>query len=617
MAEVKPYNLKQAQDLVRQSMTRSEDRHKLWRALEVLYRTGDIDKARSQSAAQGSFLQTIDTDVVNLILPHANVILASVIAHDPRLMAVPYGGGDEAESSAKVIEAVIRYFWLRTDATRDLKDATWDMVVLGNGFLKVGWQFQETVVQEDATQLQEQFTDLVESDQLLAEVEGGDPDGPDALVDRLQLAHSVVEVDEPYVEYVSPYDIFVPPNARRMYETRWVAQRITLPLDELEANDLFKGDIKADAGGGGGDEQIAEWARKASDEAAMEGGAEGANQTATIIEFYDMRARQLMVFQLDGDKELYSGPIPYAHRYPPFAHLRNYNPNGTEFWAFGDLEAVAAIQGNFNEFLTEQLDNARRAGNKYLVAEEAATSELMSALTSNQGDVIAKVNTGGLPLAEVVQAVERKALSGDVYAVKADLEDYLRKVLGINDFQAGGVGADRMSATAAAVVDGLATLRAQEKVAQVEDGAAQVGKLIALLCQEFLDRDTPVRVAGANGAAWPTVNAEMLRGEFIVSVEGGSMKAVNPATREQKGMRTLTEVVPVLMQMGYDPTAALRHGLRDLGYDPDVLLQAPAAPAEDPALAEDPAAMPEGAPADVGSGDPTALLAQAEGGLAL
>jgi len=62
-------------------------------------------------------------------------------------------------------------------------------------------------------------------------------------------------------------------------------------------------------------------------------------------------------------------------------------------------------------------------------------------------------------------------------------------------------------------------------------------------------------------------------GEFLVTVEGGSTRAINPATREQQGLRTLGDVVPALVQLGYDPTPALRSALRDLGYDPDVMLQ--------------------------------------------
>jgi hypothetical protein len=160
-------------------------------------------------------------------------------------------------------------------------------------------------------------------------------------------------------------------------------------------------------------------------------------------------------------------------------------------------------------------------------------------------------------------------------------------VAAFNDFQAGGVGADRMAATTAAVVDGVATLRAQDKLAAVENGAAHQALLIILLCQEFLADDTAVRIAGPNGAAWIQVTKEDIQGEFSCKVEGGSTRALNPATRAQRGIQTIQTVIPTIQQLGYDPTNALRMALRDMGYDPNYLLQ----PIEQPLESQDPEAL--------------------------
>jgi hypothetical protein len=130
-----------------------------------------------------------------------------------------------------------------------------------------------------------------------------------------------------------------------------------------------------------------------------------------------------------------------------------------------------------------------------------------------------------------------------------------------------------MSATAAAVVEGVATLRAQDKILSVEEAAANIGQQILLLCQEYLDEPTAIRIAGVEGAEWPEVSKSDLYGEFLISVEGGSLRAINPAAREQKGLRLLNEVTPMLMNLGYDPEPALRTALRDLGFDPDLMLQ--------------------------------------------
>jgi hypothetical protein len=349
-----------------------------------------------------------------------------------------------------------------------------------------------------------------------------------------------------------------------------------LPVDEILANPEFDATEEEIVRDGmlvnESDEWQAEWRRQTEDARGIHGSTL-ALDTATIWEFYDMRTRRMMVFQLNGSKTLWEGEIPWSHRYPPFVHVRNYTATGNDFWGFGDIDNVAALQDMFNEFLTEQLENARRSGQKYLVRANAVTEELIAALESSESDVVAPVNLPtGEPLEGVIRPVFRQALSGDVYAAKAELEEKMRQVLGINDFQAGGIGADRMSATAAAVVDGVATLRAQSKIASVEKAASAIGNQILLLCQEYLDEPTAIRMTASEGARWDEISKEDIYGEFLVSVEGGSTRAINPATREQQGLRTLGDVVPALVQLGYDPTPALRSALRDLGYDPDVML---------------------------------------------
>jgi len=231
--------------------------------------------------------------------------------------------------------------------------------------------------------------------------------------------------------------------------------------------------------------------------------------------------------------------------------------------------------------------------------------------------VVAPVDVpNGEPLDQIIVPVFRQALSGDLYGAKAELELYMQKVMGINEFQSGGMGADRMSATAAAVVEGVATLRAQDKIVSIENAAANIGQLILLLCQEYLDEPTAIRIAGNETAEWPEISKTDLYGEFIVSVEGGSLRSLNPATREQQGIRLLNEVVPVIQAMGYDPEPALRSALRALGYKPDEML----VPMPQPAAGmEAGMGLPEGPAAGIEGmgGPPTAQQAQEAGTFAI
>jgi len=617
---MKPYNVTNIHELIRHSVATMDTRHQRWRLLEMIYRTGSLEQAEQAAPGQlNEFMPMLNNKVVNFILPHINIILASVVARDPQFIATPYEGGEEAEANSWLADAIIRYYWKRLKVTRELRDASADAIKIGSGFLKVGWTHLEEEGELTERERLVRIEEARETERLTATLESR-PEQDFTLLER-GISHSTMRVmeSEPFVEYVSPYDIFVPSNTRRIDDVRWVAHRLTLPVDEILENSEF--DVNEDniirdgAVINPADEYQAEWRRNVERGSGAEF-SDLALDTATIWEFYDMRTRHLTVTQLNRAEPLWHGEIPWSHKHSPFVHIRNYTSSGHDFWGFGDLENIANIQSMFNEFLTEQIENARRSGQKYLVNADAVTPELIAALESSEPDVVAPVTVpNNEPLSEMLVPVFRSALSGDVYAAKEQLQGYMQEVLGINDFQAGGMGADRMSATAAAVVEGVATLRAQDKIMSIEEGAAQVGNVILRLCQEYLDEPTAIRVSDVQGASWPEVTKSDIFGEFTISIEGGSLKAVNPATREQQALRLMNEVLPIIVELGYDPTPPLRTAMRDLGFNPDEMLVQREQPQQVEGMMG-----PEGAPAAAGQefgGPPTAELAQLQGGLAI
>jgi hypothetical protein len=598
VARIKPYTLAQAQQLVADAQRRMSPYHQEWDVLERLLATGTVEDFAVSVGLDNDEIATLlrDTvgaapETVNLILPHINIILASVIDRDPRLLCEPLRGGTEQADRALIAQALINYYWRRTKATDALRDATQDMVVCGNGFLKVGWNYVESASEPMSGSERQALLDMADEAAQL---------GDNGMA---ELVQAVIEADEPFVSYVSPYDMFVPADARRMSESRWVAQRLRLPLSELKAReDLANLDtLVADSSNA---------MSSSSDRGYPNRGVAGADSdvfaTAEVFEFYDLRTHTMMVFQANAAKPLYSGAIPYRHRHAPYVHIGNYRSRQDEFWAFGELRNVAPLQMAYNEAIREQLANFRRSGQKYLAASELMTDEVADALMSDIPDLVVRVD---LPpdrnISDLIQPVFRPALSSDTYAIVSTMREAMSAVLGINDFQSGGMGADRMSATAAAVVDGVATLRAQDKIAAVERAASHTGNLLLRLAQEFISPDTAVAIVGADGG-WmdARIRAEMIDGEFDVSVEGGSTQAVNPATKQRRAMERLNTLMPMLAQGGYDTEPLLRSIVADFDLDPNLILRRPtpaAAPMEQPADAGSMLApMPDGGPlADV------------------
>jgi hypothetical protein len=582
MAKRKPYTLQDKQAAIRDAVRRMEPVHLHWRMLEALYRTGaqreltQLDLNRILPfPVPGSFLRT-----VNMLLPHLNLLINSITARDPKFVVTPTDGDPYVvERNGSVAKAVLDYFWRRADATSVLRDMTQDMVVVGNGFGKVGWSYSETTVdrttEEVALEAEELMAAAAEASMEFG-LEMNELDLQE-IIEAVSLTDQRVEEDEPYLEYVSPYDIFVPADARRLNNARWVCQRLRLPVDEIKSNPMFNKkaieDLKTDTG-------YADHTTLDHYETRDEG-LPAAFAYATVYEFYDMRERTLCVFQLDAETALYMGEIPYAHRYPPFVHMRNYSDGGSTFWGFGDVENVAGIQLMVNEIMVAQISDLKRVGNNYFINKKVLTPEMAKALADNRPDKVIPVDLpANVTLDEVMTPVQRLATPADNYIMEEKLQGYMQRILGISDLQAGSMtSASRVPATAAAAVEGATTTRAMEKLVSVERASREIGTRMLALCQQYMDEGQALRIAGPNAVTWLEVSAADIDGEFSIEAESGSTQAINPATRARQGLDMLSIVVPALVSLGYNPEPAMRTALQYMGLNPDhLLIQAPQPP---------------------------------------
>jgi hypothetical protein len=421
MSELKPYTVTEAQQLLDNAITKSRSRHDEWQLLEHLYASGTTDGVVANATAAGVDMSRIiqDTtgvplDVVNMVLPHINMIVASTVSRDPSFIVEPISGGQAAEDYAVICEAVVKYFWKRTQATSDLYDATKDFVVCGNGFLKVGWRYTEKTTRRTDSEIDSEVAALMDAALELATEQGTTPPTIEEIRGLVSVSSTEVVADEPYVEYVRPYDIFVPSDARRLWESRWVAQRIVKPADEIRTQLGLSEDAPLTLLNAWEQESRTSWRNEAGRDPF---------QFAEIFEFYDMRTRRLLIFQRGADEPLYESELPYGHRHPPFVHLANFRRNPSEFWAFGDLKNIAGLQAMLNETFQEQMENMRRAGNKVLIAEDLVTPDVEDALQSPDTNLAIKVRLpDGSPMQEKVMALPAQPLPSDVYTASDSLQ---------------------------------------------------------------------------------------------------------------------------------------------------------------------------------------------------
>jgi len=605
------YSFTDKQAALRDAIRRMEPVHQHWQMLESLYRTGaqreitQLDLNRILPfPIPGAFLRT-----VNMLLPHLTLVINSIAARDPKFVITPVGGDPAVvEQNSAIARAVLDYFWKRSDATSVLRDMTQDMIITGNAFCKVGWSYSADTRDRTDEEIAVDAQEVLEAAAEIGVEEGElNEDYVNEMLEAVAVTEQRVEVDEPYVEYVSPYDVYVPADARRMNTLRWVAQRIRLPKDEVENNELFDAKARKELTVDSGYADIA----TINQYEMQEQGLPSAFAYVTIYEFYDMRNRTMCIFQLDSDRPLYEGDIPYAHRYPPIVHMRNFSDGGSTFWGFGDVENVAGIQLMLNEIMVAEINDLKRVGNKYFINKKVLTPELSKALQEAKADQIIPVDLpANIPMSDVLQPVQRLATPSDNYVMEDKMQGYVQQILGISDLQAGSISsASRVPAAAVQSQMGAQTTRAMEKTVNVERASREIATRMLALCQQFLDDNRAVRIAGPNAPTWFNVTPEDIDGEFSIEAEGGSTQSINPAQRAQQGLDILNNIVPALANFGYDPQNAMRMAISYLGLNPDHLLVRPE-PQPQPEQAGMPPEMAQGQPPA-----PTASMVELGGGV--
>ena len=192
----------------------------LWRRMNDLYRGKHWPRTTANQ----------DLVAVNLAFSTVNVIAPSVSVNYPKVIVSP--NKEENQDRATFVEAVINYLWRHHDFRKPFQRAVKDFLIFGHGWLKVGWKFVEQERTLGDAERDEMFqTAVSEMDILAAEdpfMAGELPDNAQVAADIPTTSMTVVE-DQPFVERISPFDMYVDPEATCIEDEKWIAQRITTP----------------------------------------------------------------------------------------------------------------------------------------------------------------------------------------------------------------------------------------------------------------------------------------------------------------------------------------------------------------------------------------------------
>lgn len=486
----------------------------LWRRMVDLYR------GRHYDSKSGS-----DRIVVNMAFATINVISPSIAVNNPKIVL---NARQPIHAATAVIGSeVVNYEWRRNRFQEEFRRATDDKLITGHGWVKVGYKYAANPV--PAVEPEDDKSDPDKS-------VGGAQEKDDVSVEVTQI----VTEDRPILERISPFDIFVDPDAKHPKEMRWIAQRIKRHVMDARRDERYdrKARKELEAGIAGkweSDERSPAHGSKADPEK---------NGYVEIIEFWDVKAGTVCTFADNGEKFLIppkKSPYPFHH---PFHMLRNYEVPD-EFYPMGELEAIEVLQHELNQTRTQMLNHRKKFSRKWLYRRSAFERDGIQALESDDDNTMVPVDAD-VPLGDVIVAMPAMITPPEFYNQSQLIQDDINLVSAVSEYSRGSMPEIRRTATEAAMIQDSQQARSADKLAKVESELAQVAEKVLKVIQTFTTGEKVIRIVGQDGMpAWGYWDRAYIQGDFDFEVEAGSTQPQNETFRRQSALQMMDALAPL------------------------------------------------------------------------
>jgi hypothetical protein len=532
-----------------------------WKRLRDIYRLKPFQ-----------FYSPDDRIAVAIAFSTINVIAPSVAVNYPKITVKSQSEDIDQQNKAAIVEAIANYWWRHFDFLEEHRRVVQDFLIYGHGWGKVGWRYKEEIrplsEEEQAEMLDEQ---VGQTDQFGEEY----PDLVNDLPQPSDVASSVPDAvaetleDKPFFERVSPFDLYVDPEATSIKDAQWIAQRIVLPLDVAKKDERFSAGAR----------------RKLSADGSLKWFNEDSKSNipddhgrVTVWEFYDLIKEEMCIFadqQKDVGFLVKPTPFPYAYGHP-FVMLRNYEVPD-QFYTIGEIEAIEPLQNELNHtrsamVLARQLDIP-----KYMIRKDALGVDGLDALTNTTTNGLVPV-LDDTPFNDVIAPVPNNGANAQFYANHSEIiESDIDRVTGVNEYMRGALPEVRRTATEASIIQDAANARAADKLARIEHFIAEVSERLVQLAQQFMTAPQVARISNEQGTeVWVPYNREDIEGQFDFEVEAGSTQPQNETFRRQQAVALMNTMAPFVGQV-IDPAVLATHVLRE-GFgikNPERFIMAP------------------------------------------
>lgn len=496
-----------------------------------------------------------DRIAINMAFSTINVMFPALTVNYPKIEVL--ANKEEHANQSVIAEAVVNYWWRHYDFRKPFRDATKDSLVVGHGWIKVGYKFEEEnqeLGEDEKSAAEEEMNAQADAYAMANPEMANELPTEEEVAANLPSTKTVVLEDRPTVERVSPFDMYVDPEATCMEDARWVAQRIIRPLEDVRSDKRYnfavRRKLKADA------VVTSEWMGR-DERKKMQNDLD----RVTIWEFYDIASETMSVFAEGSDDYLIDpSQVPYRFGHP-YEYIPNYEVPDS-FYSIGDLQMIEAPQQELNKTRSQMMNHRKKYGRKYMYRASALGPEGRQGLESNEDNIAIEIVDDNIPLQDVIVPVPITPMAGDLYQYSDLIEADMDKVSGVNEYARGSTPEVRRTATEAAMIQDGANARSADKLARIELSIASIARKVLMLAQQYMTAPQAARIVGGNGDPfWFTYAHEDIEGEFDFQVEAGSTQPQNDTFRRQQAIAMMNSMSPLIGTV-IDPAAIAKHVLQ-------------------------------------------------------
>lgn len=417
---------------------------------------------------------------------------------------------------AAVQQEALRIEWEEQEVLEMAEYAIKDGLITGIGYVKVGYEYAEEELDEDAKD--DEFGEAL--------ADGLSPD--DAFNASTQ---PTVVKDNVTVEHV-PYDeVYFDPEAKKWDDIRWIVQKFEMPLQEVMEDESFPAERKKDLGK---DAVIQDSWR--GERAGHEPDPD--EERVILYLFHDLDAGMNYWFSLNHDQILRVDPNPLGLRrrnkdrnpFVPFVTRKDVN----KVVGISDIQAMKPSIDEENILRSGLATFVDRNKPKIIADEGVITEQGKRALRSQEWGEVVEVRAGTMSAGGGLDNMQMPTMPQEAFMQDAKAAADSDSSIGLNELLQGNLPSGRKTATAMQQLANAGTVRQAEKRNALNRFYRNIADRMLYLMKLLYEQDRIVRMVEDYGDVVWEFNADDIAFETGIGVELEQKEVLDTEGRREK-----------------------------------------------------------------------------------